>query len=240
MSEDANKIPNHVAIVPDGNRRWAKKNGLQPWDGHRKGAENLEDIINEALRLEVKNITFWGSSEDNLKKRSLRERRELLKLYEEYFSKLISSEQVYEKKARIRVFGKWAEQFPGKLVSILKEGMEKTKSHSNYCLNFLLAYNGDSDMLEGVKNVAKKVKGDAEKISNQLLRENLMTSSLPDVDLLIRTGVEGDPHNSAGLLMWQTQNSQYHFSSRLFPDFQAVQFREAVKDFAKRARRLGK
>lgn len=234
------KIPNHIAIVPDGNRRWARAKGEKPWIGHREGAQRIEELVNEALRLKVKNITFWGSSEDNLKKRPLMEKKVLLEIYEEYFEKLISSSEIYENKARINILGKWMEQFPRKLANILKEGIERTKHHSNYCLNFLLAYNGSSDILEGVKNVIEKTKGDASRLTPELFRENIMTAPLPDVDLLIRTGVQGDPHNSVGFLMWQTQNSQYYFSDRLFPDFDAAEFEDAIKDFSQRSRRMGK
>jgi tritrans,polycis-undecaprenyl-diphosphate synthase [geranylgeranyl-diphosphate specific] len=236
----AKTMPNHIAIVPDGNRRWAKKRGLDPWEGHREGADRIEELVNEALRLKIKNITFWGSSEDNMKKRPMLEKKALLEIYEEYFKKLISSKDVYEKGARINVFGRWAEQFPSKLVKILREGIERTKDHSNYCLNFLLAYNGGTDVLDGVKSLVTKVDGDESKVSEELFRESLMTATLPDVDLLVRTGVEDDPHNSAGFLMWQTQNSQYHFSNKLFPDFDSKELGIAIEDFKKRVRRLGK
>ena len=125
-------------------------------------------------------------------------------------------------------------------MEILKGGIEKTKNHSNYCLNFLLAYNGSTDILEGVRTVIRKTKGDEEKLTPELFRKSIMTSALPDVDLLIRTGVQGDPHNSVGFLMWQTQNSQYYFSDKLFPDFDAKEFELAIKEFAQRARRMGK
>ncbi len=235
------KFPIHVAIVPDGNRRWAKSHNLKPWEGHSHGAQMIEDIANEALRLKIKCITFWGSSEDNLQKRPIQERKALLKIYEQYFKKLIQSDDVYKNKTQINVIGKWKEQFPKKLIRIFNEGIEKTKDHSNYFLNFLLAYNGSNDMLGAVRKVARSFcdKGNFEDISSKSIRSNLMTSMLPDVDLLIRTGVENDPHNSVGFLMWQTQNSQYFFSNKMFPDFGAKEFREAIEDYSQRARRMG-
>lgn len=235
------QLPTHVAIVPDGNRRWAKKRNLKPWEGHKQGAQMIENIAKEGLNLKIKYLTFWGSSEDNLRKRPLQERKALLEIYEQYFKKLIQNDDVYKNEVQINIIGKWAEQFPKKLISILKDGIERTKNHSNYFLNFLLAYNGNNDMLSAVKKVAQSFyqRGNFEDISSESIRSNLMTSRLPDVDLLIRTGVEDDPHNSAGFMLWQTQNSQYYFSNKMLPDFGANEFREAIESYSQREIRLG-
>lgn len=236
------KIPNHIAIIPDGNRRWAKKNKLAPWKGHKEGAERIEELSREALKMGVKYLTFWGSSKDNLKKRPLEEKRELLKIYEEYFNKLVRDPDVYENQTRIEIIGDWKNQFPGKLKKILEEGIEKTKGHAGNVLSFMLAYDGGEDVLEAAKRIKSRIleKGDGLEITKELFRESLLSSKLPDVDLLVRTGVREDPHNSAGFLMWQTQNSQYIFSEKLFPDFRPKDLKEAIDDFLKRERRMGK
>jgi tritrans,polycis-undecaprenyl-diphosphate synthase [geranylgeranyl-diphosphate specific] len=242
MSEDSKKyIPYHVAIIPDGNRRWAKSRGLKPWEGHEKGAEIIEELSRGALKLGVKCLTFWGSSVDNLTKRPLAEKRALLKIYEKYFIRLIKSQDIYDNETRIRILGRWQEQFPLKLKKILGKGIEKTKKHNNTFLNFLLAYNGDDDMLEAVRKIVKKSKDNDEEISvdNDLIQNNLITSELPEVDLIIRTGSNQDPHNSVGFLMWQTQNSQYYFSDKLFPDFDFDEFKKAIEDFSGRRRSMG-
>jgi undecaprenyl diphosphate synthase len=235
-----NPIPQHVAIVPDGNRRWAKRKGLFPWQGHEEGAKMIEELSREALKLGIKYITFWGSSVDNLTKRPFREKRELLKIYEKYFKKLISGKDIFKNKTRINIFGRWEQQFPGSLKRILKEGIEKTKNHTSNFLSFLLAYSGDDEMLEAARRIAKKAGISKLDISEKELKENLMTGDLPQVDLLIRTGVENDPHNSAGFMMWQTKNSQYYFSNKMFPDFDGKELAKAVADFSKRVRRFGK
>lgn len=242
MSTEIKTLPDHIAIIPDGNRRWAKERGLKPWDGHYEGAERTEEIIKEALKLEIKNLTFWGSSEDNLRKRPLAERRALLGIYEEYFKRLIDAKEIFEKQARINVLGRWKEQFPKKLVNILSEGIEKTKDHSKYFLTFLLAYNGDDDVLFAMQKLVDKASSLKEKftVTGEKFKENLISAPLPDVDLLIRTGVDGDPHNSTGFLMWQTKNSQYYYSDLMFPDFDAAAFGNAIEDFSKRGRRFGK
>jgi undecaprenyl diphosphate synthase len=236
-----NLIPRHIAIIPDGNRRWAKKQGLEPWEGHYEGAKRFEDLIDRAFDLGIKNISFWGSSVDNLTKRPLREKRALLDIYEKYFKELITNEKIFRNNVKINIIGKWRKQFPSRLVRLLETGMEKTKQHTNFSLNFLLAYNGDDDILEAVKKITKLTEENASlKINRELISKNLMTHDLPPVDLVIRTGVENDPHNSAGFLMWQTQNSQLYFTNLQFPDFTAEQLEISLNDFASRDRRLGK
>jgi len=236
-----NLIPRHIAIIPDGNRRWAKKQGLEPWEGQYEGAKRFEDLIDRAFDLGIKNISFWGSSVDNLTKRPLREKRALLDIYEKYFKELITNEKIFRNNVKINIIGKWRKQFPSRLVRLLETGMEKTKQHTNFSLNFLLAYNGDDDILEAVKKITKLTEENASlKINRELISKNLMTHDLPPVDLVIRTGVENDPHNSAGFLMWQTQNSQLYFTNLQFPDFTAEQLEISLNDFASRDRRLGK
>jgi len=229
-------IPNHVAIIPDGNRRWAKKKGLKPWDGHEKAAQNLEHILREAIDLGIRYFTFWGSSVDNLKKRPFAEKRALLDIYKRYFRKLIDSEDIHRDKVRINVIGKWEEQFPGGLKKVIQECVDRTKHYKNYYLNFLLAYNGDDEMVEAMRQIAKKCKKGA-KITAQAIKDNLMTKDLPSVDLLIRTG--GEPHNSAGFMMWDVANSQLYFTEKMNPDFGPEDLKKAILDYTKRGRRFG-
>ena len=100
-------LPNHVVIIPDGNRRWAKERGLDPWKGHEAGAENPELLVREARRLGVREISFWGSSLENLTKRPVAESRALLSIYETYVAKLAESEDIHADQARIRFIAHW-------------------------------------------------------------------------------------------------------------------------------------
>lgn len=234
-------VPLHIAIVPDGNRRWAKRGGNAAWKGHEAGASRIEELTREALRKGVKYLTIWGSSVDNLTKRPLEEKRHLLRIYETYFTRLIESNDIFENQTRIMVLGRWEEQFPQLLKQILRKGMELTKSHANTFLNFLLAYNGDDELLAACNSIARSQDtANEEGISEQTLRNHLTTGALPDVDLLIRTGVEGDPHNSTGFMMWHTRNAQYYFSEKMFPDFTVEEFSKALEDYANRVRRFGR
>jgi undecaprenyl diphosphate synthase len=230
-------VPNHIAIIPDGNRRWARSRGLEPWEGHESGAKNSELLIREARRLGVRELSFWGSSVENLTKRPLRERQELLRIYSEYFEKLLRDEEVFADRVRIRFIGRWEEQFPESLKKLLREISEKTASHERYFLNFFLAYSGDDAMVEAFREMSRRGLMPDE-VSPDVIKDCLMTREVSVVDLLVRTG--GEPHLSAGFLMWEIANSQLFFSEKLYPDFGEVELRAAIADYANRERRLGK
>jgi undecaprenyl diphosphate synthase len=230
-------IPNHVAIIPDGNRRWAKAKGLQPWEGHDAGAKNLEKVLRENLDLGVKYVTFWGSSLDNLQKRPWREKKALLDIYRKYFLKLLDSEDIHKNEVQINVIGKWEEQFPLAVKNVIWKCVKRTKKYKKYFLNFLLAYSGDAEMVEATNKLLEKFKGKVKQITARMIKEHLQTKDLPPVDLLVRTG--GEPHMSAGFMMWDLANAQLYFSEVLWPDFDEKKMREAVEDYSRRARRFG-
>lgn len=230
------QAPRHVAIIPDGNRRWAKARNLKPWEGHEAGAKNLEALVRFASKKGIDCLTFWGSSKNNLIKRPLQERMALLDIYERYFKKLIEGKEIYENETQINVLGCWEEQFPEPLKKILREGMEKTRHFKRKILNFMLAYEGDDDMIRAVQNIIDHCESGI-KITADLIKKNLMTKDIPAVDYLIRTG--GEPHNSAGFMMWDVGDAQLYFSEKNFPDFDENEFEKALADYARRQRRFG-
>jgi len=234
MSDD--KLPLHIAIIPDGNRRWAKERGLQPWIGHEQGAKNIENLVRQAFDLGIKNMSFWGSSLNNITKRPLSEKKELLRIYEEYFQRLMESEDIFKNKARINVFGRWKEYFPASLVDIIEKGIDKTKDHLRYNLNFFLAYNGDDEMVEAVKKIVE-MGLKKEEITGETIKSCLMTSDLPPVDYLIRTG--GEPHLSVGFMMWDIANAELYFTDKYFPDFNSQQLKIAIDEYKLRGRKMG-
>jgi len=227
-----------VAIIPDGNRRWARKKGLEPWEGHEEGAKNLEKVLKANLDLGVKHVTFWGSSMDNMQKRPWREKKALLEVYRRHFLKLLEDKDIHENEVQINIIGRWEEQFPEALKKILHKCINKTKRYKKHFLSFLLAYSGDDEMVEAANSLIEKCKGRMRRITARMIKDHLMTRDLPPVDLLVRTG--GEPHNSAGFMMWDTANAQLYFSEVLWPDFDERKMREAVLDYGKRGRRYGK
>ena len=239
MTENAlppKKVPKHVVVIPDGNRRWALSKGLLPWEGHKEGAKNTEALIKKANVLGVECLSFWGSSQDNLTKRPFEEKKALLDIYLEYFQRILESEEIHKNQAKINVIGEWENQFPGSLKKVLYECIENTKQYSRRTLNFFLAYNGDREMLMAIRSLVDTgVRG--EDITFETIKEHLFTRDLPSVDYLIRTG--GEPHLSAGFMMWDTANTQLYFSDKYYPDFGPSDFAEALDEFDRRNRRLG-
>lgn len=231
-----NHIPTHVAIIPDGNRRWAKEKDLDPWIGHEEGSKRVEEIIKKSRDLGIQCLSIWGSSLDNLKKRPLREKKALLDIYERYFTKLFESEELEKNDVCVRVLGRWEEQLPESIKKVIKKGVEKTKGNTKHMLNFFIAYSGDDEMIQTIQKMVVKLK-QAKDVTKESIKEHLMTKDLPSVDYMIRTG--GEPHLSAGFMMWETANSQLYFSESNFPDFTDESFSEAIDEYARRARRLG-
>jgi len=150
---------------------------------------------------------------------------------------LIDSEDIHRDRARIRFIGRWEEQFPEPLKKILYRCQEETKDYDRYQLNFFLAYNGDDEMLQTIQAIVRSgVK--PEQVTPELVKRNLLTADLPPVDLLVRTG--GEPHLSAGFMMWDMANSQLYFSDLNYPDFTESELEKAIEDYQNRGRRFGK
>ena len=238
MKKETKNLPAHIAVIPDGNRRWARKHKLDAWLGHREGTKSLEELTGVVVELGIPHFSFWASSEDNLKKRPAEEVKFLLNLFKKRFLELSENEKIHKNKMKINIFGSWREQFPGDVKESMEKAIEATRGYDNFFLNFFIAYSGAGEMLDAVKNVAEKVKDNPElEINKELLKNCLLSRDLPPVDLMIRTG--GEPHNSDGFMMWDTADAQLYFSDKLWPDFTAADFREAIEDYTKRRRRYG-
>lgn len=240
MPEKIKNLPDHVAIIPDGNRRWAKKRALWPWLGHQQGAKSFEKVLDRLLELKVPYVTFWGGSWDNLTKRSGAEVKFLLKIYDEQFKRIIKDERTHKNQVRVKVLGRWREVLPPALQKTIAEAMEATKNYNKYFFTFLLAYDGTDEMIQCFQQILDKGREKSIKITKETIKASLWTKDLPPVDLIIRTGCEGDPHLSAGFMMWDTAYSQLYFTETLFPDFGPKELDKALLDFSQRARRFGK
>ena len=231
---------NHIAIIPDGNRRWAKRKGVPLGEGHRIGVQTTEKIFEKALELKIPYLTFWAASYDNLLKRSKEEVKFLINLINEEFRGLLEDARVHKNEVKVRILGRFREILPKKTLKIIEKLMEKTEKYNIFFLTFLLAYNGTDEMVEAIKEISQAFKESTIKITDQIIKSFLWTRDLPPVDLVIRTGCEEDPHNSAGFMMWHTAYSQYYFTKTLYPDFNPEEFERAINNFLERERRLGK
>lgn len=229
-------LPKHIALIPDGNRRWAKKRNLPTLIGHQKGALAFEKILEKSLELKIPYFTFWGSSMDNITKRTKAEVSYLFKIFEEQFKRLIKDERVHKNKVRVQILGRWREIFPIQTRRIMEEAITKTKQYDKYCLTFLMAYNGTDEIIDCIEKINKSKTG---RVTEKIIKENLWTKDLPPVDLIIRTGTDGDPHLSAGFMMWDAAYAQLEFSQTHFPAFAPKEFEKIVLDYAARQRRKG-
>jgi undecaprenyl diphosphate synthase len=228
----------HIAIIPDGNRRWAKKRGKPAFYGHKKGVDVAEELLKAALKLKIEYFTFWGCSVSNVTNRSRTEVAFLFKLFETHFKRLTTNKDVHENEVRITALGEWKKYFPKSTQKAIEATIAKTKNYNKYHLTFMLAYSGTEEMLQAARGLARaKASNPGFKVTEQSLKEQLYTKNLPPVDLVIRTG--GEPHLSTGFMMWDTAEAHLYFTETMFPDFGPVELKKAINIFQKRQRRHG-
>ncbi len=235
---DKSNIPNHIAIIPDGNRRWARLNRLPIIEGHREGVNRAIEILETLYEYEIPFFTFWGSSFSNLTTRTKKEILALEQLYALQFKKLIENRQIHEKKVKIRILGRWESVLGKKAVRSIRMAEKETEHYGDFSLTFLIAYDGIGEMITAVEQIVSEARKDADLIINPaLIKRHLYTRELPPVDLVIRTG--GEPHLSSGFMMWDIADSQLDFSEKLWPDYTKDDFAGAIRKFQKRERRFG-
>ncbi len=234
-------LPKHIAIIPDGNRRWAKTLGKGSSFGHEKGVEILEKITNEAFSLGITHLTAWGCSVSNISGRPKAEVVFLYRLFKRMFGELLKEKKIDENETRVEILGRWREKFPKPLVSVMEKVIKKTARYSKKRLTYLMAYDGRDEMAEAIKKISRqylKAFKSSPNISYDSIKQNLWTHDLPPVDLVIRTG--GEPHWSAGFMMWDTAESQFYFTEKYWPEFEVAEFHKALHSYAQRERRMGK
>lgn len=239
--EKMKNVPDHIAIIPDGNRRWARKNGIIPWQGVRKGAERFEETAEFLFSYGVSYVTFWAGSEDNLTKRSVSEVSFLVSLLRNWLKKVSASGTFVKNKIRFRVIGRWDAVFKKdekttELKRLIVELEKRTSGFKKNNLTVLFGYDGRREMVEAIEKISGMGKG--KRLDYETVRNALWTGALPPVDLVIRTG--GEAHWSAGFMMWHTADSQLYFTEKLWPDFKKIDMEKVLEDFSKRERRFGK
>ncbi len=222
----------HVAIIMDGNRRWARNRGLDPVLGHEQAAKMaVEPIIEKCAELGIPYVTFWAFSTENWK----RDETELQKLFEVFRFALGSLALKFIKKgAKLRILGD-VSRFPKDIAQKTLEMMTKSSKNHKITVTFALNYGGRDEILRAVKKIIKD-KIPAEKIDENLFSSYLDTSGIPDPDLIIRTGGE---QRTSGYLPWQSVYSELFFTPVLFPDFSPDELQKALDSFATRDRRFG-
>ncbi len=228
--------PRHIAIIPDGNRRWAKANKKKAvWLGHEQGAVQFKQIMQSAFESGVEFLTFWTTSESNLTKRPKAEVDFLVKLLSNELKQITESEDIDRLQVHVRIIGRGEDIVKNKTLSErIVHIEEKTRKYTKHTLTILFGYDGQQEMLAAIEQLRGKAGG----VTGEALHAALWTRYLPPVDLVIRTG--GEPHWSAGFMMWLTADSQFYFTEKLWPDFNQADLAEAINDFSQRERRMGK
>lgn len=228
-------LPYHLAIIPDGNRRWAKQHGLPLIEGHRVGIDKLRDVLEWCRKLGIRMVTFWGFSTENFE-RDREEVELLMKLFEEKIDE-INKEEVHKNRIRVRVFGR-KELLPKKVRKKIEEFEKETEGYSDYFINILLAYGGKQEIVDACNSMLKDFKeGKLKSVTEEEFPKYLYTKDLPEPDLVIRTSGE---MRLSGFMPWQTSYSELYFCPKLWPDFSEEDLRAAVDDYRRRKRRFGR
>jgi undecaprenyl diphosphate synthase len=231
-SQALSHIPTHVAIIMDGNGRWAKARGLPRLAGHRAGTENLRRILTACVELGVKILTIWAFSTENWR-RPQEEVRGLMDIVEQVIDRELG--ELHKNGVRLRHVGR-LEGISRSLQAKVRRAVELTKDNDRLILNVAFNYGGKAEILDAVKKiVADSVP--PEDIDEALFARYLYTAGLPDPDMIIRTGNECSISN---FMLWQGAYSEYYFTPVLWPDFDKAELRKALEDYARRERRFGR
>ena len=236
MREYKNEIPQHLAIIMDGNGRWAKNKGKNRLFGHTKGVKAVQEVVEECAVLKIKYLTLYAFSTENWN----RPEEEIGVLMKLLLSSLKSEfEKLLKNRIKLNVIGK-TDQLPLSVQKELDYVIKQTENNSEMTLTLALSYGGREEIESAIKQLAVKVKNNIispEKIDQSIINEHLYTRDLPDVDLLIRTSGEKRISN---FLLWQIAYAELYFSKVLWPDFRKKHLHKAIINYQKRERRFGK
>lgn len=230
------KIPRHVAIIMDGNGRWAKQRNLSRPEGHAEGVKRVEEIVETAHRMGVKILTLFTFSTENWR-RPQSEVNMLMSMLTTVLKGKIA--KLKENNIRFQMIGRRDHVAPAVLKTI-DEAVAETKNGTGLILNLAFNYGSRREMVDAVKNIAHAVQSgrlNIADISEETISQALYTKGLPDPDLLIRTSGE---QRISNFLLWQLSYAEFYFTDKFWPDFNAEEFKKAVADYERRERRYGK
>ena len=233
---DTNKLPNHVAIIMDGNGRWAKQKGLMRVIGHENGTKAVRQVVEASAEIGIKHLTLYAFSTENWKRPKL-EVQTLMKLLVKSLKREIKTLQ--DNNIKLSAIGA-LDDLPKKAYSELLEVIDKTKDNDHMTLTLALSYGSREELVNTIKKVASNVKNNIisiENIDESIINKHLYTQNLPDVDLLIRTSGE---QRISNFLLWQIAYAELYFTDILWPDFTKEDLCRALIDYQNRERRFGK
>ncbi len=229
------RVPKHLGIILDGNRRFSKKLMLKPWKGHEWGAKKVEKLFDWTKELGVKELTLYVFSIENFN-RPKKEFDFLMDLFFKEFSRMLKSERLSDEGIRINFIGR-LKMFPDNIQKVMNELVEKTKDHNNKIVNFAMAYGGRAEIIDATRKIAEKIKKgelDLDEINEESFSKNLYMDSEPD--LIIRTSGE---KRISGFLLWQSSYAEFYFVDKFWPEFEKEDLVLAIEDYSTRQRRFG-
>jgi undecaprenyl diphosphate synthase len=225
-------LPRHVAIVMDGNRRWARMHGVAEGEGHARGVDAIRPIVERATDVGVEALSIFAFSRENWQ-RGTNEVRTLFSLMEAAIRR--ETPDLVRQGVRVRILGR-LDELPETTRYSIQEAVAETSGGKRLCLNIAFNYSGHSEIVDAVRRALAEGTSPAE-INEEAIRERLYTADQPALDLLIRTGGE---QRISNFLIWQAAYAELYFSERLWPDFDAAEFDAALAEFARRSRRFGR
>lgn len=226
-------IPSHIAIIMDGNRRWARARGLPDIKGHEAGADTLEEVMEEAERLGIKAVTVYALSTENIKERAKREVAGLFNLLRSSYHKKLK--RMMQRGVSVSILGE-LEGLPGAVRKIIQELKKTYIKNESIKLNIALNYGGKKELVRAIRDILKEGV-ELDKINEQIIERHLYTNGQPDPELLIRTGGRIRLSN---FLLWQTAYSELYFTKTLWPDFDAGELKKAVRWYQSQKRNFGR
>lgn len=233
-------MPKHVAIILDGNRRWAKRNLIMKIDGHFRGADAVEKLLDWCEELNIKIITLYVLSAENLNRKD-DELDYLYDLINKRLHKLYNDPRIHKNRMKVKAIGSM-ELLPDFLRDILNKLEETTKDYDDHYLNIAIAYGGQNELVDAIKKIGSRIKDgslDIDQIDKEVIESSLYTSHLPQSspDMILRTSGE---KRLSGFLLWQSAYSELVFMDVYWPEFRKIDLMRAIRTFQKRGRRLGK
>ncbi|HOP86322.1 MAG TPA: polyprenyl diphosphate synthase [Syntrophorhabdaceae bacterium] len=234
-------MPTHVGLILDGNRRYAKEKGFDDvTKGHKAGAKKLDDVLQWCGEFDIKIVTIWVLSTDNIH-REKKELEGLLGVIKEKLLDLMENPVVKRNGFRIKALGN-IDVLPDELKEVIRKAEEKTKTHNRRILNIALGYGGREEIVDAVRKVIREKKFSspeelAENITIHDITNHLYTNGIPDPDLIIRTSGE---IRLSGFLLWQSAYSEFYFCDALWPAFRRIDFLRAIRSYQQRNRKFGR
>jgi tritrans,polycis-undecaprenyl-diphosphate synthase [geranylgeranyl-diphosphate specific] len=231
-------MPKHIAIIMDGNRRYSKLMGnMQAIEGHRRGVNTLEKVLDWSIELGIEIVTAYAFSTENFN-RNPEEVKGLMKLFQKNFEGIANNPKIHKNKVRVKAVGN-LDLLPENVREAIKIAEECTASYDKRLVNIAIGYDGRMEIIDAIKKLSNEVKEgklDPDKIDERMVSENLYTAGLDDPNLIIRTSGE---ERLSGFLLWQSSYSELYFCDSLWPELRKVDFLRALRSYQERERRFG-